>query len=117
MCCSSWHPCLPGTVLSDNNNIALLQTAYNPGSCCPWLPASLCSCSLNPVVTGGDSWLEHKGKKFVAAPDVLMGRKGLTEVLQQTSNPYEDHRALDDSWLKPSGKLKVPGESSRQSHQ
>lgn len=70
-----------------------------------------CSSKLEPGVTGGDSWLEQKGKKFVASPEVAMGRRGLAEVLQQTSNPYHDGRALDDAWLQPSGKQKVPGEA------
>jgi hypothetical protein len=39
-----------------------------------------------------------------------MGRRGLAEVLAHgSSNPYTDGRPLDDAWLQPSGKLKVPG--------
>ena len=60
-------------------------------------------------MTAGDSWLEQKGKKNVASPEVATGRKGLTEVIQQTSNPYKDGRALDDAWLQASGKMSVPG--------
>lgn len=61
-------------------------------------------------MTGGDSWLEQKGKRSVPSPEVAMGRRGLAEVLAHgSSNPYQDGRALDDLWLQPSGKLKVPG--------
>jgi hypothetical protein len=59
---------------------------------------------------GDDAWLTQKGKKFVASPEVAMVRRGLAEVLAHgSSNPYQDGRALDDAWLQPSGKLKVPG--------
>jgi hypothetical protein len=46
----------------------------------------------------------------VASPEVAMGRRGLAEVLAHgSSNPYVDGRPLDNAWLQPSGKLKVPG--------
>jgi hypothetical protein len=69
-----------------------------------------CRSPHGAVSAGDDAWLIQKGKKFVASPEVAMGRRGLAEVLAHgSSNPYEDGRPLDDAWLQPSGKLKVPG--------
>ena len=47
------------------------------------------TCHLNPGTTGGDLWLEARGKQRPAGPEERRGRKDLAEVLHQTSNPYE----------------------------
>lgn len=70
--------------------------------------AAACRCYLHPGVTGGDAWLEARGKRFVDSPEVSRGRRGLAEVLAQSSNPYADGRALDDAWLTQRGKRRVP---------
>jgi hypothetical protein len=41
----------------------------------------------------GDAWLEARGKRPLPGPDARQGRRGLFEVLQQSSNPYEDGEA------------------------
>lgn len=66
-------------------------------------------CQLNPGVTGGDAWLEHKGKRPVASAEAAQGRNGLMEIIQQSSNPYVDGRAMGDAWLSAGGKKRVPG--------
>jgi hypothetical protein len=38
----------------------------------------------------GDAWLEARGRRPRPGLDARQGRRGLFEVLQQGSNPYED---------------------------
>jgi hypothetical protein len=42
--------------------------------------------------TGGDLWLEYKGRRRVAGPEELSGRNDLFATLQQSSNAYQDGR-------------------------
>ena len=76
----------------------------------PWdLAAFYVLRAVSPGATLGDSWLEHKGKLMLTGPEAAQGRKGLAEILQQTSNPYQDGRPMGDAWLQQKGKMKVPG--------
>lgn len=52
-----------------------------------------------------------KGLKIVhAGPEHQSGRAGITEIIQQSTNPYTDGRSLGDSWLDHKGKRRVvPG--------
>jgi len=42
--------------------------------------------------------LKPRGRAKPVAPQAKIGRADLKEVIYQTSNPYQDHRALDDAW-------------------
>lgn len=42
-----------------------------------------------PGFTGGDLWLEARGKAKPEGPSERRGRKGLNEVIEQASNPYQ----------------------------
>jgi hypothetical protein len=44
---------------------------------------------------------------LLAGPEQRRGRKDLTEILQQSSNPYVDGRTLGDAWLEQKGKKLV----------
>lgn len=63
------------------------------------------------VCSGGDAWLEKKGKARVPGPEQRRGRQGLFETFQQSSNPYVDGRTLDDIFLETKGKSAVPHQS------
>lgn len=80
-----------------------------PPSCHPH--THICRSTLPRGATGGDSWLEHRGKPCGPPPEASQGRKGLSELLQHTSCPTQDGKgALGDAWLQAKGKQKVPGE-------
>ncbi|MEW5298307.1 MAG: hypothetical protein WDW36_001447 [Sanguina aurantia] len=64
------------------------------------------TCNARPDVTGGDVFLEAKGRAAAAGPEVRRGRKDLRHIIQQT--PY-DGRSLGDSWLEAKGRQQVDG--------
>lgn len=73
-------------------------------------------CKTQPAVgfgSGGDAWLEKKGKARVTGPEQRRGRQGLFETIQQSSNPYLDGRTLDDMFLEARGKSAVPHTSQK----
>lgn len=63
--------------------------------------------------SGGDAWLEKKGKARVPGPEQRRGRQSLFETFQQSSNPYLDGRTLDDIFLEARGKSAVPHTSQK----
>lgn len=57
--------------------------------------------------SSGDRWLDAKGKAKIPGPEVVRGRKGLGETLQQNGpNPYlgGPEAAAGDLWLEAKGK-------------
>ncbi|KXZ46813.1 hypothetical protein GPECTOR_40g547 [Gonium pectorale] len=78
------------------------------------------TCNLKPEgYTGGDQWLEAKGKAKPPGPEVRRGRRDLADVIQQ--RPPPDPRVgsaaapavTGDQWLDAKGKLKVEGPEVR----
>ncbi|KAG2454761.1 hypothetical protein HYH02_000596 [Chlamydomonas schloesseri] len=80
--------------------------------------------------TGGDQWLEHKGKGNAPGPEQRRGRRDLADVLQQkaladgargTSAPAGDsqqhQKELGDVWLDAKGKRRVEGPEMRRGRQ
>lgn len=80
--------------------------------------------------TGGDQWLEHKGKGNAPGPEQRRGRRDLADVLQQkavadgprgTSAPARgdqlQHKEQGDAWLDAKGKRRVEGPEMRRGRQ
>ena len=61
-----------------------------------------------PCDAGGDEWLERKGRRNVPGPEQRRGRKNLFETFQMSSDPFKDHRTLDDIFLERKGKKWLP---------
>jgi hypothetical protein len=57
-------------------------------------------------VTGGDTWLEYKGKRECAVPGLSKERKDLFDVVNMCSDPA-DARPQGDQWLSAKGKMTV----------
>ncbi|GFH15149.1 uncharacterized protein HaLaN_11323 [Haematococcus lacustris] len=66
------------------------------------------TCQQHPEVTGGDSWLEAKGKAHPPGPEQRRGRRDLTQVITQQGNPYQDGQKQGDQWLEARGKGTAP---------
>ncbi|KAL6759315.1 hypothetical protein V8C86DRAFT_2577846 [Haematococcus lacustris] len=66
------------------------------------------TCQQHPEVTGGDSWLEAKGKAHPPGPEQRRGRRDLTQVITQQGNPYQDGQKQGDQWLEARGKGTSP---------
>lgn len=72
------------------------------------------ACGQRPDFTGGDLWLEYRGKATPAGPEMRRGRQDLFETFQQRSNAYEPGASMvGDLWLEHKGKRDVPGPDKR----
>ncbi|KAG2495250.1 hypothetical protein HYH03_006523 [Edaphochlamys debaryana] len=82
------------------------------------------TCHMKPTAyTGGDRWLEHKGKANAPGPEQRRGRRDLTDVLQQkaaqegAAKEWGTGQPLGDVWLDAKGKGQAEGPEMRRGRQ